>query len=357
MKQITVAILLLLCSTCAFADESGVLVVGVKPAPPFVEIDAQGRIEGFSVDLIAGLAGHLDPPRRVRFHTDPDIPSHLASLREGKADLGIAATTITADREQWLETSVPFYKADLAILVAVQESRMSIMMDFFTSKDFCLFLFSIFCFVFLTGNLIWFAEREDNFSKNYIRGVIQGMLWVVVTVTTVGYKDLYPKSAVGRLLAVLVMVLGIALFAISVAYLTSTLTVQQLRYAIAGPEDLYKHTVAVVEKTNTVTVLKRMGLGWKHQKPVKDLNQALEMLKSGQVQAVIHDRPMLQYLIRNEERGKFVILDQGFAPVYYGIFFPENSPLRKPFNLALLRAMEGGQDSYYYKLRRKWFGR
>jgi voltage-gated potassium channel Kch len=49
-----------------------------------------------------------------------------------------------------------------------------------------------------------------------------GMWWALQTVTTVGYGDVTPKHASGRLVGVLVMLEGIAFLAITTAAITST---------------------------------------------------------------------------------------------------------------------------------------
>jgi voltage-gated potassium channel len=47
------------------------------------------------------------------------------------------------------------------------------------------------------------------------------MWWVLQTVTTVGYGDLTPKNAVGKILTSLVMLYGIAFLSITTAAITS----------------------------------------------------------------------------------------------------------------------------------------
>jgi voltage-gated potassium channel len=49
-----------------------------------------------------------------------------------------------------------------------------------------------------------------------------GMWWAVQTVTTVGYGDVVPTSTGGRLVATLVMVLGIGFLTVVTAAITST---------------------------------------------------------------------------------------------------------------------------------------
>ena len=68
----------------------------------------------------------------------------------------------------------------------------------------------------VSGVVIHFLDRA-NFPN--IGG---GMWWAVQTVTTVGYGDEVPTSTGGRLVAVLVMVLGIGFLTVITAAITST---------------------------------------------------------------------------------------------------------------------------------------
>jgi voltage-gated potassium channel Kch len=49
-----------------------------------------------------------------------------------------------------------------------------------------------------------------------------GMWWALQTVTTVGYGDVTPKNPSGRIVAILVMLWGIAFLAVTTAAITST---------------------------------------------------------------------------------------------------------------------------------------
>ena len=52
--------------------------------------------------------------------------------------------------------------------------------------------------------------------------IFVGMWWAIQTVTTVGYGDVTPKHASGRLVGVIVMLEGIAFLAIVTAVITSS---------------------------------------------------------------------------------------------------------------------------------------
>ena len=67
-----------------------------------------------------------------------------------------------------------------------------------------------------------------------------GMWWALQTVTTVGYGDVTPKNPSGRLVAILVMLWGIAFLAVTTAAVTSTFVARaskERERALAAEED------------------------------------------------------------------------------------------------------------------------
>jgi voltage-gated potassium channel len=68
---------------------------------------------------------------------------------------------------------------------------------------------------------IWFAAIEH-------LSVPTGIYWSVTTATTVGYGDITPHTHLGRVVAVLVMLTVIPLFAATFSLLTTTLTARHV---------------------------------------------------------------------------------------------------------------------------------
>jgi voltage-gated potassium channel len=67
------------------------------------------------------------------------------------------------------------------------------------------------------GVLIWLLDKRD-FSS-----VGEGIWWSLQTVTTVGYGDVVPHNVEGRIIAAVVMLLGIAFIAVITAAVTAAL--------------------------------------------------------------------------------------------------------------------------------------
>lgn len=66
----------------------------------------------------------------------------------------------------------------------------------------------------MSGFLITLVEPEINKYSD-------GLWWVIVTVTTVGYGDIYPTTIAGRIIAGILMIVGISLFGRVIAELTT----------------------------------------------------------------------------------------------------------------------------------------
>lgn len=76
-----------------------------------------GEIEGFEADLARAIAEELlGIPARIAFvQMLPD--QRIAALQDGRADMVVAQLTITPERAQQVDFSIPYYEAREAILV------------------------------------------------------------------------------------------------------------------------------------------------------------------------------------------------------------------------------------------------
>ncbi|EEB73375.1 basic amino acid ABC transporter substrate-binding protein [Thermococcus sp. AM4] len=94
-----------------------VLIVGTSADfPPFEYKDPQtGNITGFDIDLIKMVAKKAGYDK-VEIK-DMDFDSLIPALQTGKVDVVIAGMTITEKRKQVVDFSIPYWKADQAVVV------------------------------------------------------------------------------------------------------------------------------------------------------------------------------------------------------------------------------------------------
>ncbi len=79
------------------------------------------------------------------------------------------------------------------------------------------FLMTILTSVTIMGSLIyWIEGRQNGFTS-----IPRGVYWAVVTMTTVGYGDLSPKTDLGQFMSVVLMILGYGVIAVPTGIVSS----------------------------------------------------------------------------------------------------------------------------------------
>ncbi|MBI4384914.1 MAG: ion transporter [Nitrospinae bacterium] len=71
----------------------------------------------------------------------------------------------------------------------------------------------------LSSSLMYFVENES--QPEIFSSIPDAMWWGVMTLTTVGYGDVYPITVLGKIIAACISVLGIGMFAIPAGILAS----------------------------------------------------------------------------------------------------------------------------------------
>ena len=70
----------------------------------------------------------------------------------------------------------------------------------------------MFVLVILTSSFIYLAEHEAQPDK--FTDIPTSMWWAIVTLTTVGYGDVFPVTPMGKVFAAFIAILGIGMFAL-----------------------------------------------------------------------------------------------------------------------------------------------
>ena len=101
-----------------------------------------------------------------------------------------------------------------------------------SARTIGVYLFFVFLLQVVLGYAIYVIESVN--PESQFQTVSNGVYWAIVTMTTVGYGDLVPQTALGRLLASVVMMLGFGIIAIPTGILTIS-GVRQSRSTAAEP--------------------------------------------------------------------------------------------------------------------------
>ena len=79
-----------------------------------------------------------------------------------------------------------------------------------------IFVFGVFTLVVIFGSLMYMIEGEENGFTSIPRGIY----WAIVTMTTVGYGDISPKTGVGQALSAVIMIMGYGIIAVPTGIVT-----------------------------------------------------------------------------------------------------------------------------------------
>ncbi|WP_107851771.1 transporter substrate-binding domain-containing protein [Oceanimonas marisflavi] len=314
------------------------LRVGITQVPPFVMETGDGRWEGISIDLWKDIAAGME---REYEWVPMSFSELLKAVESGDIDVAVGALTMTADRESRFDFSHPFYQTGLSIAVPpVPEQSLLSSLKALLSWQFLSVVLALGGLLLAVGFLLWLVERRRNaeqFGGSAAEGIGASFWWAAVTMTTVGYGDKAPVTFAGRLIGLVWMFAGIIMVASFTAAITSSLTVNNLRTGIQGVNDLPGSVVATIADTASQRYLEDERIRYQ---TYPDLTSAMMSVVTGETDAIVYDRALMQY--RNLQLGqqKLTVLPGVFAEQLYALALPERSPLREQISEQVLRVTE-----------------
>ncbi len=329
-------------SSAALAALTGrMLVVGTKEAAPFSIKREDGSWTGIAHELWKQIADSLKLSYEIR---EMPLDMLLDSVSAGSLDAVVGAVTITPEREARLDFSHPFQVTGLAIAVSSERANGWIaVLRRFLSRQFLFLVLGMLVVLLMVGTLVWLFERHRNpeqFGGTLAQGLGSSMWWSMVTMTTVGYGDLAPRTAGGRIIGIMWMFAALILVSSFTASITSALTLGELQSPVKGPNDLSSVRVATVEGSTSADYLAGRDISFASY---EDAEQALQSLQNGRSEAVVYDEPIMRYMIGEHADWRIRVLPESFERQYYGIAMPTYSPLREPVNRLLLQIIESPQ--------------
>jgi polar amino acid transport system substrate-binding protein len=345
----TFCLLAILVAIWAQSATAQSLTVSTVTRPPFSMVE-QGAESGFSIELLAALAGALGwqyEIRRVELFSDM-----LASVTDGSADLAIANISITSARESAMDFSQPIFESGLQIMVPADAAGRSSLWAALLSADLLLAIGVAFLLLMGGGMLMWWFERraQPYFDRPAAEAWFPSFWWALNLVVNGGFEERVPRTLFGRLLGVLLVLSSLFIVSVFVAKITSVMTVDALEGTINSVNDLYGQLVATIEGSTAAAFLERRDIDFAGY---EGLAPMLADFEAGRIEAVVFDAPILSYYATHEGRDFASLTGSVFLRENYGIAFPTGSPLVEEVNQALLAFRE---DGTYDAIYRTWFG-
>jgi ABC-type amino acid transport substrate-binding protein len=316
-----------------------VLQVGVIAASPLYMKTPDGRWEGFSAELWQLVAQQLNLP--FEFREFSSLESLIGAIEKREIDV-FPSLPVGERFESIMDFSQSYLKSGLSIAVPAEgaEYRWLRIFEGIFSKHI---LKAIGLLVFLSmaaGILVWLFERRKNdemFGDGTAGGIGHGFWWAVVTMTTVGYGDKAPRTAGGRIVALIWMLFSIIFIASFTANITTSLTIDELRGKVHGLNDLYNARVGSVSQSEGFDFLTKQGIA---VIPFEDMQEGLAAVANRKIDAFVLNEQVLTYQARKDFPGRVQVLPAIYDEYFVSVALQQNSPLRKPINKALLSLMK-----------------
>ena len=158
------------------------------------------------------------------------IPTYLTLVFAGPIGHLIDIRVLRLIRVFRIFRLTPYLRSGHRMQIALRSSRPKIIV----------FILYISLMVVVLGTLMYIVEGQ----KNGFESIADSIYWSVVTLTTVGYGDVVPVTALGKTISVLIMLLGYAIIAVPTGIVSA-------EFAKNDQEQL-KNQDEIMEKENQI---------------------------------------------------------------------------------------------------------
>jgi polar amino acid transport system substrate-binding protein len=346
LKLIGSALLAMAFALPAFAQD---LTVSTVTRAPFSIVENSADT-GFSIELWRAVAKDLGRDFQLIRHDS--FGEMLEAVKSGSSDAAIANISITSQRELEMDFTHPIFASGLRTMIQRQSiSNFSIIWSL-ASWDLFFAVMLAFGLLLIGGMLMWFFEREkqEYFDRPASKAVFPAFWWALNLVVNGGFEERIPRSFMGRIFGVLLVISSLFIVSIFVARITAAMTVSAIESSVSSVNDLYGKSVGTVTGSTAELFLDSRDIRAQGYEGFQALVQAFE---AKDIDAVVFDSPILAYYVNTDGAKIAELAGPIFQQENYGIALPTGSSLNEPINQSLLKLRENGT---YATLYRKWFG-
>jgi len=332
-------------SLSAVAQDLNVVTV---TRPPF-SMPGNGGDIGFSLDLWRAVASELELTFTVT--RVAEFGEMLDLIRTGNADIAVANVSVTADREAVMDFSQPIFESGLQIMIPSGGGSGVSIFSILFSKTLLTAVVASIGLLFGAGMLMWFLEKrvEPYFDKPAKQAVFPAFWWALNLVVNGGFEERVPKTPLGRVFGVFLVITSLFVVSIFVANVTASLTIGAIQNNVNSINDLNGKQIGTIEGSTASTFIESRNLRYIR---FSGLEQMLAEFENGNLDAIVFDAPILAFYA-NQPDSRAEMVGAMFRRENYGFALPSGSELAEPINQSLLRLRENGTYEIIYK---KWFG-
>ncbi|XP_047738082.1 glutamate receptor ionotropic, kainate 2 [Hyalella azteca] len=353
--------------------------------PSEENLEGNSRFEGFSVDLLREIAKSLGFAFTLRLAKDGQHGKYdpatekwtgmIGELLEQEADLAIGDLTITYEREQVVDFTMPWMNLGISILYRRVNRRAPNFFSFMAPLSLDVWLYIATAYLAVSLLLHWLARITPYEDKSNDKGSegpssvpqfnLGNSLWFIVGSLLQQGTEQHPRAYSTRILATLWWFFTLIMISSYTANLAAFLTVERMVSPIESAEDLAAQTKIKYGSlyggstwnffsTSKVPTYQKMFAFMESQRPsvyTSSNQEGVDRVLRGNGQyAFLMESSSIEYVTERDCRLTQVggLLDAKG----YGIALPSGSPYRALVNDAVLRLQESGK---LRDLRRRWY--
>ena len=317
-----------------------VLKIGYAGSKPFVMADDKAK--GIAPDIWKEIA--INAGLNYDFKPYATIAEGILAVQSGELNALIGPVTINSERATNVSFSQPFFDTEMGILAPIMEQSLWHRIKPLFSLNFLIAVLSFLLLLTFVGLLFWLVEGRkypEDYGHKPSKGIGSGIWLALVTMTTVGYGDMAPKTTAGRVVIGAWMIISLIMATSFIAGIATTLSLTgQSDKTITQLGQLEGKKVAVPNYKKMLDNFKAVG---GVPITVDHVEDGYRLLVDGKIDALVYDIVPLTYLVNTEPNQDFKLSKRNINPQHYGFVFPVNSDLRHTVNLELLRLKESSE--------------
>uniref|UniRef100_A0A8C9XZB9 Glutamate receptor n=1 Tax=Sander lucioperca TaxID=283035 RepID=A0A8C9XZB9_SANLU len=339
--------------------------------------------KGFCIDILKKLS------RTIKFSYDLYLVTNgkhgklvrgiwngmIGEVFYKRADMAIGSLTINEERSEIIDFSVPFVETGISVMVARSNGTVSpsAFLEPYSPAVWvmmfvmCLTVVAITVFVFEYCSPVGYnrslVSAKDPGGPTFTIGKSVWLLWGIVFNNSVPIEN--PKGTTSKIMVLVWAFFAVIFLASYTANLAAFMIQEQYIDTVSGlsdkkfqkPQEQYPpFRFGTVPNGSTERNI-RSNYPEMHSHMVKynqkGVEDALNSLKTGKLDAFIYDAAVLNYMAGKDEGCKLVTIGSGkvFATTGYGIALQKDSRWKRPIDLALLQFLADGDTQ---KLQTVW---
>lgn len=314
--------------------------VGIYSSPPFAIKKSNETWNGLAVNIWDELS--KQEAIEYKYSEYNSLEDTLEALKNSEIDMIVGGTAIDSDIENFANFSLPFYSSN--IVVASLPNNIGLFDNFvehITSSKALLYFLALIVIVILFSFIVYFRERKHSGElldkeKGWLTNIGNSMIFGVLLITS-QEGDVFKLSTIfGRLIALVLILVGMVTFSGFIALLSSSITVSKVSTHVVKKVGLDALRLATIDGSRSQEYCINNIIT---SKTINTYKEGIEALNRDDIDAIVGGKVELHY-----EASLFKLpLSYSKIPnvtLFYAFAFRDDFVGLKNFNNKLTKIMD-----------------